>query len=79
MRKDDEQQKTFFRTEDRIFQVNGQWWFATREGDRGPFASRQAAADELVAYILEKRGDIELTDHGAKPRSRDDVWDGHLD
>ena len=78
MRKDDAKQKTYFRTKDRIFQVNGQWWFAAREGDRGPYPSRQAAADELAAYILEKRGDIELTDR-SRGSDAQDVWDGHLD
>lgn len=81
MRKDDEKRKTYFRTEDRLFQINDQWWFATREGDMGPYASRQAAQDELTAYMLEKRGSIELTDRGIEGREpgEADVWDGHLD
>ena len=79
MRKDDDKRKTYFRTKDRIYQINDQWWFATREGDRGPYASRQEAADELVAYIMDKRGDVELTDRGVADREPDErnVWDGH--
>ena len=81
MRKDDQGKKTHFRAENRIFQVDDQWWFTTREGDRGPYASRQAAADELTAYILEKRGNVELSDPGVEALEDEerDIWDGHLD
>ena len=62
MRKTDEQAKTFFRSEERIFQANGAWWFGTREGDHGPFDSRKAAQDALVQFVLDIRGDIELNE-----------------
>lgn len=29
----------------------GQWYFRTREGDRGPFVTREAAVLELMRYI----------------------------
>ena len=50
------------RSEERIFQANGAWWFGTREGDHGPFDSRKAAQDALVQFVLDIRGDIELND-----------------
>jgi hypothetical protein len=62
MRKTDKQAKTYFRSEERIFQANGAWWFGTREGDHGPFDSRKAAQDALVQFVLDIRGDIELNE-----------------
>jgi len=62
MRKDDAEQKTFFRSEERVFQVNGEWWFALREGDRGPFASRDLAFSELSQFMLDNRAEVELDD-----------------
>lgn len=81
MRKNDAKEKTYFRTTDRVFQINDGWWFATREGDRGPFPSKQAAADELAGYVLEVRGNIDLNEIGAFDKDPDDrsVWDGHRD
>ena len=81
MRKDDAKEKTFFRAKDRVFQINDGWWFATREGDRGPFPSKKAAADELTGYMLDVRGDIELNEVGAFEKNPDQrsVWDGYND
>ena len=62
MRKTDKQTKTFFRSEERIFQANGAWWFGTREGEHGPFDSRKTAQDALVQFVLDVRGDIELNE-----------------
>ncbi len=35
----------------RFRQQSGQWYFLTREGERGPFDSREAADLELQHYI----------------------------
>ena len=35
----------------RFRQESGQWYFQTREGERGPFDSREAADLELQHYI----------------------------
>ncbi|MBK79759.1 MAG: hypothetical protein CMQ43_02410 [Gammaproteobacteria bacterium] len=43
--------KSFFRTNDRFFQVNGQWYFSAREGEIGPFRTRDQARREAMAYI----------------------------
>lgn len=53
MRKTDSinQKRRFFRSNDRIFQANGQWYFAAREGDIGPFRTRDQARREAQAYI----------------------------
>ena len=53
MRKDDRKERTYFRSE-RIAVSNGQWFFATREGEEGPFRSRDAAERALARYIHDK-------------------------
>ena len=40
-----------FRSEDRCFRMNGEWWFGTREGDQGPYRSQEHAKHELARYI----------------------------
>lgn len=42
--------KSRFREQDRVFVVNGQWWFTTREGEQGPYDSREAAAQDVHRY-----------------------------
>lgn len=56
--------KRFFRAGDRFFQVNGQWFFAAREGDIGPFRSREQAKREAEAYIKARN-----MNGGAGPRA----------
>lgn len=46
--------KSFFRTGDRVFVLNGQWFFATREGEVGPFRSREAALKEVRRFVQER-------------------------
>ena len=37
---------------DRFVQMNGEWFYTTREGEeRGPFDSRADAEGDLIAYI----------------------------
>ena len=62
MRKDDLSKKTFFRSGERVFQVNGAWWFAVREGEQGPFESRVVAQQAFTQFTLDVRTDIELDD-----------------
>jgi len=62
MRKDDTDNKTYFRSEERIFQMNGTWWFAVRKKDRGPYPTRKAAQDGLTQHVLDVRGNIELNE-----------------
>ena len=52
MRDSDEQTNVrYFRTGHRYFCQNGQWWFSTREGEEGPFATRVAAEGALERYV----------------------------
>lgn len=56
MRIDDPQEnsKRYFRSADRVFMVNGAWYFAAREGDQGPHSNREIACREMVRYTSEK-------------------------
>jgi len=38
----------------RLFNVGSEWYFATREGDRGPFPSREEAEATLTLFLREK-------------------------
>jgi len=52
-----EQPKSHFRSADRCFQMNGEWFFATREGiDVGPYATRDAAAFGVARLIKMLQG-----------------------
>ncbi len=52
MRKTDTIRKPRFRSSDRFFCQDGQWYFETREGnDQGPFESRREAEFQLERYI----------------------------
>ena len=54
MRQDDHEKKCYFRSSDRVFKMNGSWFFATREGDRGPFRSQDRAVAEMKRFIIEQ-------------------------
>jgi len=54
MRKDDQSNATFFRSSDRVFSQNGEWFYQTREGDQGPFVTREAAVADLNRYVNQK-------------------------
>jgi len=60
MRKTDpkDTSRHFFRTGNRVFSLNGQWFFAAREGEIGPFRSREVAMKEATRYVRE-RSDLE--------------------
>lgn len=57
MRKEDpkDSKKSFFRARDRIFKLSEAWYFGTREGDRGPFRTRDRAIREITQYVAERR------------------------
>jgi hypothetical protein len=52
-RRTDLKDKTYFRSE-RLFCMNGQWYFCAREGDHGPYASRDTAERALKRFVNEK-------------------------
>ncbi len=57
MRKNDanDLKPKFFRTGNRFFQINGQWYFSAREGEIGPFRTRHQAESEVRAYIMARQ------------------------
>ena len=52
-RREDHEDKTYFRSE-RVFGMNGQWYFSAREGDCGPFGTPALASAALARFIVEK-------------------------
>jgi Domain of unknown function (DUF6316) len=52
-RREDTEDKSYFRSE-RVFGMNGQWYFGSREGDCGPFATPAMARRALERFISEK-------------------------
>jgi len=52
-RREDHEDKTYFRSE-RVFAMNGQWYFGAREGDCGPFRTQEIARAALARFINEK-------------------------
>lgn len=57
MRRTDPQHtsRRFFRTQERVFAMNGQWYFTAREGDVGPFRTRERALEEVTRYARERQ------------------------
>lgn len=52
MREEDEKTNVrHFRMAHRYFCENGQWWFSTREGEEGPYPSREAAEAGMQRYV----------------------------
>ena len=54
MRHDDHENKRYYRSSERVFRMNSEWFFAAREGDQGPYPSQNEAEREVERYILEK-------------------------
>ena len=73
MRKSDDDDGTFFRSGNRVFCLNGKWYYQTREDDHGPFPSRDAAALDLQRYVDEMRFFDDLQpDSGTPPQEPQD-------
>lgn len=70
MRRTDPEQssKRYFRTQERVFAMNGQWYFTAREGDVGPFTTRERALDEVARYAQERQ-DLERFQNSRRQRS----------
>jgi len=45
--------KRYFRSNKRVFVMNGQWFFSTREGEQGPFRTAKKAEEELERFKAE--------------------------
>lgn len=53
-RGDVDKDRRYFRSETRLFNLNGSWYFATREEDQGPFPRRELAEVEALRYADER-------------------------
>jgi len=53
MRKSDPKESTHFRSGNRLYCMNGKWFFQTREADHGPYPSEETAQVELQRYVDE--------------------------
>lgn len=81
-RKTDPDNVAHFRASSRIFRLNGEWYFSSREGEHGPFQSEQDAARELETYVklnsIEKEDDadaLEIVEEPELKRTNPKVWD----
>lgn len=53
MRKQDKKNRYYYRSADRIFESAGAWYYETRDADHGPFATREAAQEDLARFLQE--------------------------
>ena len=51
MRRSDKKEKLYFRSPERLFIYEGQWYFQAREGDRGPYDTREVAEQRLARFV----------------------------
>lgn len=47
--------RRYYRSGERVFQMNGDWYFEAREGDVGPFTTAEVARREMSRFISEKQ------------------------
>ena len=79
MRKSDDKERTYFRSDERFFRVDAQWFYTTRGGNEGPFPSQEAAARHLKAFIdlqslKQKKGDEVKELRQRKPSGDPGIW-----
>lgn len=75
-----------FRTRNRYFCQDGQWWFSTREGEEGPFVSREAAEHGMQRYVdsaaeMKKLQQDKVVRQAKALENRPDptIWNQHID
>ena len=80
-RTDEDEKIAHFRSGRRIFNVNGQWFFSTRDGERGPYADESEAERELAVFLklaeteaLKSEFDADR-EEAQEPRPDPTVWD----
>lgn len=85
MRKSDGQDKrVFFRADDRFFRIDSDWFYTTREGEQGPFASQKEAKrhlDQFVALEAMKVNQFEKVEKIRREKVDADptVWNRQID
>lgn len=47
--------RSYFRSTERVLSLNGQWFYATREGETGPFSTRAEAQSEVDRFVRERK------------------------
>ncbi len=76
--------RCFFRSDERVIHLNGTWYFASREGEQGPFTSRDEASVEMQRFVVEVQqlsafqasrdaAKIKITDLELVPMADDEV------
>ena len=84
MRKTDNNRNTkHFRSADRLFRVDDQWYVETREGDIGPFPTRQDATMRLRQHVGEQESLQHAKEQFAKVRGEKTyvdtaIWDQQI-
>ncbi|MEM7099248.1 MAG: DUF6316 family protein [Pseudomonadota bacterium] len=86
MRKSDGDKNSHFRSADRVVRMNDQWWFATREGDMGPYKSREDAEAAINSYIASQQfADEAQVEEEARAQRKSEfkgdptIWDRQID
>ena len=85
--KDEESTVRHFRTGNRYICQDGKWWFSTREGEEGPFATRAAAELGLQRFVDTYKIMVKFQSDAANkvektpPENRGDprIWDRQID
>ena len=49
---DPDQDLAYERTQPRVFNREGDWYFSSREGEMGPFETQGEATEQLDAYVM---------------------------
>ena len=75
-----------FRAGNRYFCQNGKWWFSTREGEEGPFESREQAERGMARFVdsvsVRLKAEAEQAQRQAVARERrpdPKIWQQHID
>ena len=79
-RKTDKDNVAHFRAGSRIFRLNNEWYFSSREGEHGPYQSEDEAARELEAYVklaspMKKEDEFDMIEAPELKRADPKVWD----
>lgn len=66
-RQSDIEEVAYERSSRRTYQRGGQWYFASREGEFGPFATEAEAIEDMEAYVAL----IDLREENERPVTPD--------
>jgi hypothetical protein len=58
--------------------MNGQWFFTTREGEQGPYRTRETALEEVARYVRERKAFIRFQNQREKTAGRAELRDLEL-